>query len=113
MTPHETQVRASKSFRKDAKAGLRGNNETIILADQNSEFYKTIFKNSAAGITADTISTLSQLKRVFPDFGWTAQHIHIDPHGKYIILKGFPGLRKTLTGTRYLKDNWKIKEMGI
>ncbi len=113
MTPHETEERASKSFRRDAKAGLKGNSETIFLVDHNSELYKTIFRNSAAGITADTISTLSQLRRVFPDFGWTAQHIHIDPDGKYIVLKGFPGLRKTLTGTRYLPDNWKIKEMGI
>lgn len=31
----------------------------------------------------------------------------------YIVLKGYPGLRKILTGTRYLSTNTKIVEMGI
>ncbi len=31
----------------------------------------------------------------------------------YIILKGFPGLRKTLTSTRYLVDNTKVMALGL
>ena len=39
----------------------------------------------------------------------------INTHGgkSYIVLKGYPGLRKIFTGTRYLSTHAKIVQMGI
>lgn len=40
---------------------------------------------------------------------------YIDTHGgkQYVIFKGRPGLRKILTGTRYLVNNTKVMNIGV
>jgi hypothetical protein len=54
------------------------------------------------------------LPKLLKDFGVTGQYYIKMYNGKeYIIFKGYAGLRKVVTGTRYLSDNAKVLEMAI
>ena len=55
------------------------------------------------------------LKKIIEDFGTMFGRVLYKEYGgkPHIILKGYPGLRKVLTGTKYGVNNPKVVAMGI
>lgn len=64
---------------------------------------------AAAGVDA------LALVRLFSDFGSIGAQVYIKEYGgkAHIILKGYPGLRKIFTGTKYGVVNPKVVTMGL
>jgi len=62
--------------------------------------------------SADDLRTLSKL---VGDLGGFATHAYVKTYGgrSHIILKGHPGLRRVLTGTKYSIKNPKVITMGL
>ena len=68
---------------------------------------------TAAGYTSSVIDAMTALGQV-REFGVGGRVVEKSIGGKrYVILKGFPGLRKRLKGTRYLASNAKVVSMAI
>jgi hypothetical protein len=66
-----------------------------------------------AGYYVPIVDTMLVLK-IIKDLGITGEAITKNVSGKqYVILKGLPGNRKILTGTRYLASNPKVIKMAI
>jgi hypothetical protein len=73
---------------------------------------------AAPGKTATELGLMAgelyHLSKVFRDFGIRGQYrISIRQGKAYIIFKGSPGLRKVITGTRYLAMNSKVVAFGV
>ncbi|MBX3315796.1 MAG: hypothetical protein KF902_02915 [Phycisphaeraceae bacterium] len=67
----------------------------------------------AANYTAPTLD-LRTLERLCKEMGISGRATIKTVNGKqYVVLSGYPGLRKTLTGTRYGINNPKIVQIGI
>ncbi|WDE09343.1 hypothetical protein SG34_033400 [Thalassomonas viridans] len=94
--------------------------DNIINASPKKEHiehtWQTIKKEAEIGAsfyaTADDLRTLGKL---VGDLGGVASKVYIKSYaGKpHIILKGNPGLRKILTGTKYSINNTKVITMGL
>ena len=70
---------------------------------------KTIASYYSAAMDANTARKLLQ------EFGIRSQQVVIKTYNgkRYVIFKGYPGLRKILKGTRYLQNNPKVVRMAI
>jgi len=77
--------------------------------------------DGAAGLASkvkgykDLYNDLAALRTMLKDLGITAEaQFKTGPNGnRYVIFKGYAGLRKYFTGTRYLASNPKIVDMAI
>lgn len=85
-----------------------------------SEYWEEhrLFMNSVAGYGATAMDSVA-LKRLAWDLGGFPKGLQIKAYEtaangqRYIVIKGFAGLRKELTGTRYLAGNPKVVRMGL
>lgn len=72
------------------------------------------FARETANYAATTldINTLGQL---LSDFGYKGNKFYIKTYkgAEYIVLKGYPGLRKMFTGTKYMSNNTKVLSMAV
>lgn len=79
--------------------------------------HRTALSN-VAGYGSTAIDSVA-LKKLVWDLGGFPQGFKIKAYEqivkgeRYIIIKGFAGLRKILTGTRYLANNPKVVSMGL
>lgn len=72
------------------------------------------FGSNVISVAADSkmlVALAAEMKRSGSILG----RYYIDTRGgkQYVIFKGRPGLRKTLTGTRYLATNTKVMKIGV
>ena len=74
--------------------------------------------NNVAGYASSTMDSVA-LKRLLWDLGGFPKGVQIKAYERvangqrYIVIKGFAGLRKVLTGTRYLVGNPTVVRMGL
>ncbi|SEA25402.1 hypothetical protein [Alkalimonas amylolytica] len=88
---------------------ITGNN----LADAMEQAGRA-FGSNMISVAADSkmlVALAAEMKRSGSILG----RYYIDTRGgkQYVIFKGRPGLRKTLTGTRYLATNTKVMKIGV
>lgn len=107
---HEVFVVSIEEMDAIVKSSPRGN-----MAQVNNSWQK--LKNKAEigasyYASADDLRTLSKL---VGDLGGFATKAYVKTYGgkPHIILKGYPGLRKVLTGTKYGIKNPKVITMGL
>lgn len=60
-------------------------------------------------------SDIFLLNKLLADMGYSSARAYVKYYGgkAHIILKGYPGLRKILTGTKYGVQNIKVVKMGL
>lgn len=92
----------------------------ILSLEQFSEFATTLSNNTnmdnakfAAGIGLQ-LADIRVANQLIDELGLTGKAVIKEIQGKsYVILKGYPGLREKLTGTRYLASNPKVVDLAI
>lgn len=104
------------------KSQLTENNHDLFIfsSDEFAEIQQQIHPTpivdslkTAAGYTSTIVDTKTALNQV-REFGIGGRIVEKNIGGKrYVILKGFPGLRKKLKGTRYLASNAKVVSLAI
>lgn len=92
----------------------------ILSLEQFSEFATTLSNHTnmdnakfAAGMGLQ-LADLRVANQLIDELGLTGKAVIKEIQGKsYVILKGYPGLREKLTGTRYLASNPKVVDLAI
>ena len=92
----------------------------ILSLEQFSEFATTLSNHTnmdnakfAAGISLQ-LADIRVANQLIDELGLTGKAVIKEIQGKnYVILKGYPGLREKLTGTRYLASNPKVVDLAI
>lgn len=92
----------------------------ILTQEEFAEVKKSIASTltlsnakTVAGHVSPALDTKTAIGQV-REFGLTGRVVEKVVNGRrYVILKGYPGLRQTLRGTRYLAKNPKIVSMAI
>lgn len=109
----ELQVKEGKYRRLDADALYRWRDTGRMPHDSRSK--ELIWKVSEH--TANNVGTGQSavaVARLVKDFRGAGRYVEKTYNGtRYIIFKGYAGLRSIFTGTRYRADNPKILSMGI
>lgn len=111
MTDRNIDIRRMNSERKELH---------ILSLEQFSEFATTLSNNTnmdnakfAAGIGLQ-LADIRVANQLIDELGLTGKAVIKEIQGKsYVILKGYPGLREKLTGTRYLASNPKVVDLAI
>ena len=85
---------------------------TLAIIELNDELAEAtgvdLVSIAAAAIDADGV------RRIVRELGLTGRaYVKIVENRSYLVLRGYPGLRPTLTGTRYLATNPKVAHMVI
>lgn len=107
---HEIYVLSFEEMNAIIKSSPKGNNENVQVA------WKKIKEKVGAGVnyyaSADDVVTMTKL---IGDLGGVGARAYIKNYsGKpHIILKGHPGLRTILTGTKYGMKNPKVVSIGL
>ena len=88
---------------------ITGNELTDAIEQAGRAFGSNMI--SAAVDSKMLVALAAEMKRSGSILG----RYYIDTRGgkQYVIFKGRPGLRKTLTGTRYLATNTKVMKIGV
>ncbi|MCC5827292.1 hypothetical protein [Alkalimonas sp.] len=88
---------------------IAGNKLTDAIEQAGRAFGSNMI--SAAADSKMLVALAAEMKRSGSILG----RYYIDTRGgkQYVIFKGRPGLRKTLTGTRYLATNTKVMKIGV
>ncbi|MBU2112593.1 MAG: hypothetical protein KKE94_02335 [Gammaproteobacteria bacterium] len=92
----------------------------ILSLEQFSEFATTLSNHTnmdnakfAAGISLQ-LADIRIANQLIDELGLTGKAVIKEIQGRsYVILKGYPGLREKLTGTRYLASNPKVVDLAI
>lgn len=92
----------------------------ILSLEQFSEFATTLSNHTnmdnakfAAGIGLQ-LADIRVANQLIDELGLTGKAVIKEIQGKsYVVLKGYPGLREKLTGTRYLASNPKVVDLAI
>lgn len=92
----------------------------ILSLEQFSEFATTLSNHTnmdnakfAAGVGLQ-LADIRVANQLIDELGLTGKAVIKEIQGKsYVILKGYPGLREKLTGTRYLASNPKVVDLAI
>lgn len=92
----------------------------ILSLEQFSEFATTLSNHTnmdnakfAAGISLQ-LADIRVANQLIDELGLTGKAVIKEIQGRsYVILKGYPGLREKLTGTRYLASNPKVVDLAI
>lgn len=92
----------------------------ILSLEQFSEFATTLSNHTnmdnakfATGIGLQ-LTDIRVANQLIDELGLTGKAVIKEIQGKsYVILKGYPGLREKLTGTRYLASNPKVVDLAI
>lgn len=93
----------------------------VMSLDDFREIAQKMRNTVSDGINADTAASLASpaqdvllARSLINEVGLTGRAVTKSVNGTtYIILKGYPGLRQTLTGTRYLSSHPKIVDLAI
>ncbi|WP_082122581.1 hypothetical protein, partial [Arsukibacterium sp. MJ3] len=107
---HEVFVVSIEEMEAIVQSSLKGNLPHIKNAWQKLKGKTEVGASYYA--SADDIRTLSKL---VGDLGGFASKVYVKTYGgkQHIILKGHPGLRRVLTGTKYGIKNPKVITMGL
>ena len=92
----------------------------ILSLEQFSEFATTLSNHTnmdnakfAAGLGLQ-LADIRIANQLIEELGLTGKAVIKEIQGKsYVVLKGYPGLREKLTGTRYLASNPKVVDLAI
>ena len=92
----------------------------ILSLEQFSEFATTLSNHTnmdnakfAAGLGLQ-LADIRVANQLIEELGLTGKAVIKEIQGKsYVVLKGYPGLREKLTGTRYLASNPKVVDLAI
>lgn len=111
MTDRNIDINKMNSERKELH---------ILSLEQFSEFATTLSNHTnmdnakfAAGISLQ-LADIRVANQLIDELGLTGKAVIKEIQGKnYVILKGYPGLREKLTGTRYLASNPKVVDLAI
>jgi len=92
----------------------------ILSMEQFAEFATTLSSHTNmdnARFTAGIASQLSDVRlasQIIDELGLTGKAVIKEVNNRsYVVLKGYPGLREKLTGTRYLASNPKVVDLAI
>ncbi|MET1254958.1 hypothetical protein [Aliikangiella maris] len=89
--------------------------QIVAVEDLEKEYQarKNKFKSGAAYVAP--IKDAVAAGKIIKEFGIKATKVVIKQYAgkKYVIIKGYPGARNVLTGTRYLASNPKVVRMAI
>ena len=111
MTDRNIDINKMNSERKELH---------ILSLEQFSEFATTLSNHTnmdnakfAAGMGLQ-LADIRVANQLIDELGLTGKAVIKEIQGKsYVILKGYPGLREKLTGTRYLASNPKVVDLAI
>ncbi len=86
--------------------------ESLQIKERWAQIRKSAEFGSSWYASADDVRTLSKL---LGDLGGAGVKVYVKNYGgrAHIILKGYPGLRRILTGTKYGIRNPKVVTMGL
>lgn len=93
----------------------------IMSLDEFREIAQKLRHTASNNVDADTVVSMVSpaqdlllARNLINEVGLTGRAVTKNVNGNtYIILKGYPGLRQTLTGTRYLATHPKIVDLAI
>ena len=110
MTDRNIDISRMNSERKEVH---------ILSLEQFSEFATTLSNHTnmdnakfAAGLGLQ-LADIRVANQLIEELGLTGKAVIKEIQGKsYVVLKGYPGLREKLTGTRYLASNPKVVDLA-
>jgi hypothetical protein len=111
----DRQISANKLSKEDADEILAG--AAIQATPKQKEALTDYLFNKYSSYIVGNVGTWQStvvLQKMYKDIGGLGEIILKNNNGKtYVVFKGYPGLRATLTGTRYLATHPKVITMGF
>lgn len=109
--PFENFSTVQVSVAPSASGGGGADEDVEVWVFSKNAFFQAL--STAAGYASNVKDTFTW-KKLWDDFGIKGRYYIKTTNGTdYIIFKGYPGIRETITGTRYLADNTKVLSMAI
>jgi len=111
----DMQIQTGKLSREQADKLMRGSVDKAPPKQKKAltdYLFNTVTSYGVGNVSSwQSAHTLQKMVR---EFGGLGEIVIKEVQGKtYVIFKGYAGLRKTITGTRYLITHPKVVEMGI